>query len=285
MKKDQLKEKYNTIKEIFANINNDYISEYSAECAYYTILSFIPFVILLITLIQYTNVDQQTLFNVISQIIPSSMNEMVLGIVKEVYSKSIGTISISIIFTIWSAGKGLFVLIKGLHSVYEVKDKKSNSVIYLKLMSIVQTIVFIVLITIGLVMLVFGNSLMSLIQDRFGLFKDFTTASGILTEFGFIFATFIIFICLYKFIPKHKVTIKSQIPGAIFGAITFNIISFVFSRYLDIFKGFSITYGSLTTLMLVMIWTYTCFYTVFLGAKINKQIYIIKNKNLKTPKN
>ena len=76
--------------------------------------------------------------------------------------------------------------------------------------------------------------------------------------------------------PKHRVSIKSQVYGALFGAISLNIISFVFSRYLTIFKGFSITYGSLTTLMLVMMWTYSCFYTVFLGAELNK--FINKNK-------
>lgn len=281
MREFDFKEKYKIIERIFTSMDDDHISEYSAQCAYYTILSFIPFIILLITLIQYTNVDKQTLFDVISKIIPSSMNEIVIEIVKEVYSKSIGTISISIVFTIWSAGKGLFALVKGLHSVYKVKDKKSNSVIYLKLISIIQTIIFIVLITIGLVLLVFGNSLMSIIQEHFGLFKNFTKISSILAELGFIFTTFIIFLGLYKFIPKHKVTIKSQIPGAIFGAIVFNIISFIFSRYLNIFKGFSITYGSLTTLMLVMIWTYACFYTVFLGAEINKQNLIIKNKKMK----
>ena len=51
----------------------DHISEYSAQCSYYTILSFIPFIILLITLIQYTNIQQQTLFDAISKIIPSSL--------------------------------------------------------------------------------------------------------------------------------------------------------------------------------------------------------------------
>ena len=272
MKIFDFKEKYKKIEKILTNMKEDHISEYSAQCAYYTILSFIPFLILLLTLIQYTNVDQQTLFNIISKIIPSSMNEIVLGIVKEVYSKSIGTISISIVVTLWSAGKGLFALIKGLHEVYNVKDKKSNSVIYLKLMSIVQTIVFIVLITIGLVLLVFGNSLISLIQNKFGALENFTVVSGILAEIGFVFVTFIIFLFLYKFMPKHKVTFKSQVPGAVFGAVVFNVISFVFSKYLDIFKGFSITYGSLTTLILVMIWTYACFYTVFLGAELNKEV-------------
>lgn len=272
MKRFDFKEKYRKIETILTNIKEDHISEYSAQCAYYTILSFIPFVILLITLIQYTNIDQQTLFYVISKIIPSSMNEIVLSVIKEVYSKSIGTISISIVFTLWSAGRGLFALIKGLHSVYNIKDKKINSIIYLKLMSIIQTVVFIVLIVIGLVALVFGNTVISIIQNKFGALENFTVVSGIITEIGFIFATFVIFLFLYKFMPKHKVTFKSQIPGAIFGAIVFNIISFMFSIYLDIFKGFSITYGSLTTLILIMIWTYTCFYTVFLGAELNKEI-------------
>lgn len=272
MNKNILKEKYNKVQVFFDDISNDHISEFSAQCSYYTILSFIPFVILLITLIQYTNVDQRVLFDFFSKIIPTTMSDMVLGIVQEVYSKSIGTISISIIFTLFTAGKGLFALIKGLNYVYNVKDRKVNSVLYLKILSVIKTIVFIVLITAGLVLLVFGNSLISFIKNNYDLFQNYTNISRIITELGYILGTFIIFLLLYKFMPKHKVTLKSQIPGAIFGAVFFNIISLVFSRYLDIFKGFSITYGSLTTLMLIMIWTYVCFYTVFLGAEINKRI-------------
>ena len=103
----------------------NYISESSAQCSYYTILSFIPFTILLITLIQYTGLAPQNLFDIISKIVPESMSEMVLGIIQEVYSKSIGTVSISIIFVIWSAGKGLFALNKGLRTVYKTDfDKK-----------------------------------------------------------------------------------------------------------------------------------------------------------------
>lgn len=283
MKKFDFKEKYKIIQRISTNMGNDHISEFSAQCSYYTILSFIPFVIVLITLIQYTNIDQKTLFDVISKIIPSSMNEFVIGIVREVYSKSIGTISISIIFTLWSAGKGLFALTKGLHSVYNTDEDSEKSVIYLRIVSLVETIIFIVLIMIGLVLLVFGNSLKSIVQQHFGGLENFNMFSQIITEIGFVFITFIIFLFLYKFMPKHKVTFKSQIPGAIFGAIALNVISFIFSRYLDIFKGFSITYGSLTTLMLIMMWTYSCFYSLFLGSEINKEIMRkIKYKNFDT---
>lgn len=274
-----MKEKIRKIfKEVMSNIRTDHISEYSAQCSYYTILSFIPFVIVLITLIQYTNIEQQTLFDVISKIIPSSMSDFVLDIVREVYSKSIGTISISIIFVLWSAGKGLYALMKGLYEVFKIDERNKKSFIYLKLMSILQTIIFIVIIVLGLTFLVFGDSLISIVKKYFGGFENYTVVSSIITEITFILATFIIFLFLYKFMPKNKMTFKSQIPGAIFGAISLNVISFIFAKYLDIFKGFSITYGSLTTLMLIMMWTYSCFYTLFLGAEINKSIQKIKKE-------
>ena len=145
-------------KILFKNMEEDHVSESSAQCSYYTMLSFIPFIILLITMIQYTSIEQQALLEAISKIIPVSMNEMVLGIVREVYSKSIGTISISIIFTLWSAGKGLYALTKGLQGVYKVNSEEQINVIYLRIKAIVETIIFIMLLTIGLVLLVFGKS-------------------------------------------------------------------------------------------------------------------------------
>ena len=70
MEKSKLKQKYKFVETLFDNMGKDHVSEYSAQCAYYTILSFVPFIILLITLIQYTGMEPKTLFDVISKIIP-----------------------------------------------------------------------------------------------------------------------------------------------------------------------------------------------------------------------
>lgn len=107
--------KLKMIKTILNNMKEDHIGELAAQCAYYVILSFIPFTILLLTLIQYTNVEPQQLFDIISNIIPSYMNERVLGVIREVYSKSIGTMSISLIFMLFAVDKGLFALMRELH--------------------------------------------------------------------------------------------------------------------------------------------------------------------------
>ncbi len=148
MKKIDLKQKYEILDKLFSNMNEDHIGEFSAQCSYYTILSFIPFIILLITMIQYTSIEQQAIFDAISKIIPSSMNDMVVGIVREVYSKSLGTICISILFPGWSAGKGLYALAKGLQSVYKTKGENRLDFIYLRLKSLVETIIFIFLIAV-----------------------------------------------------------------------------------------------------------------------------------------
>lgn len=276
-----IKRKWIKIKKVLNNMEKDHISESSAQCAYYVILSFVPFVILLLTLIQYTSVEPQQLFNVISEVIPSYMSEMVLGIVMEVYSKSIGTISLSLIFVLLSADKGLFALIKGLHTIYNFSDNKKKSVIYLKLMSLIKTIVFIVIIVLGLVISVFGRTIITTMQEHFGVLENYTIITEGITRIIFVSITFVIFLCVYKYMPGYKMTFKSQIRGATFAAIALNIISFIFSKYLDIFKGFSTTYGSLTALMIVMMWTYACFYVIFLGAEINKFCSIKKIKKTK----
>ncbi len=86
---------------------------------------------MVLTLIQYTGIEPQVLFDAISKIIPSNMSGIVINVVQEVYSKSIGTISISIIFVLWSAGKGLFALTKGLQAIYKTDNGEDASYIYI----------------------------------------------------------------------------------------------------------------------------------------------------------
>ena len=74
-------------------------------------------------------------------------------------------------------------------------------------------------------------------------------------------------------------TFKSQIPGAIFSSIAWIITSYIFSIYVDIFKGFTNTYGSLTSIILVMMWVYVCMYIILLGAELN---IFIKKYNKKS---
>ena len=87
-------------------------------------------------------------FNVISELVPDTMNGFILGIIKELYSKSLGTISISIVFTLYASAKGLYALIRGLHKIYNYNGERKRSFIYLRFMSLVKTLIFIVFIAV-----------------------------------------------------------------------------------------------------------------------------------------
>lgn len=80
---------------------------------------------------------------------------------------------------------------------------------------------------------------------------------------------FLIFLILYKMLPNRKATFKSQVPGALLIAAGWSLFSYFFSIYFDMFPGFSNMYGSLTALIMVMLWLYICMNLLLYGAEIN----------------
>lgn len=253
--------------DFLKKLKKHHVNEYAIQCAYYVILSFIPFLILLFSLIQFTSIGKETIFFWFKDIFPGNISEFIEGIIKEASFKSIGTLSISIVFTLWSAGKGFFALCKGLDSIYETP--KEYNYWFLKLKSMVCILIFIVMIIVVLLLVTFGSTIVDFLQNNF--MRLSTTINVILKLRGVwqFLILFAVFLLMYKFVPKHKVKLKEQIPGAAFSAIGWYLLSFAFSVYLDVFKNFSVIYGSLTSIMLLMIWVYWCMYILLLGAEIN----------------
>lgn len=257
---------WNNIKKFCTNLSKHNVSEYTAQCAYYTILSFIPFVMLIVTLIQYTSISRDALFNIIQTVMPETMTETTMGIIQEVYSKSVGTVSISAIFLLWSAKRGFYALSKGLHNIYETE--KDYNYLFIQIKSLILTVFFVLMIISVLLISVFGNTIISFIQEKFAV-SNFVSSVLNLSKIGIYGLLFIVMLVIYRFVPGHKMGIKRQIPGALVATIGWQIISYIFSIYLKAFQGFSVMYGSLTTIVLAMMWIYFCMYIILIGAEVN----------------
>ncbi len=262
-------------KGFLEKMQDDHISEYAAECAYFTIFSFIPFIIFFLTLIQFTTVDKENIFYWVGQVVPTSMNDTIVNIIEEVYSKSFGTISISAILALWSSSQGFYYLSKGLRHIYETKKTKTNIIIRIE--GILYTLIFIISIIAFLLIMLLGERIHNIFDNKIEALS--TIISYILKIRGFLLVIpmFIVFLFIYKFIPKHKLPIKSQMIGAIFSSIAWYIVSWFFSIYINLFDGFSNTYGSLTSIILIMMWVYVCMFIILIGAEINYYIYYRKS--------
>ena len=137
-----MKKIINQFEYLIKKINKNHIDEHASGCAYYTILAFIPIIMLILTLTKYVGIDEKVLFLIFNELIPSNiLNDAVMGIIEEVYSKSLGTITISALFVLWSAGKGFFALCKGLNAAYEIEEE--NKFIWFRIRAIICTIIFI----------------------------------------------------------------------------------------------------------------------------------------------
>lgn len=261
------------IGDFLKKLGDDHVSEYTAECAYYTFLSFIPFIILLLSLIKYVNIDKDTLAYIFEAILPSVMKNSVLDIIQEVYSKSFEAVSISAIFMLWSASRSFFVLNKGLSNIY---NKEEENYIWLVFKGIIWAILALILLIVILLLLVFGNTIEEAIREHFGAYNGIIDIISIGRGIVSIGVMFLIFLIMYRFTPRRKgKRLVHCIPGAAFTAIAWYAISFFFSIYVNIFTNFSIIYGSLATIIIIMMWLYSVIYAIFLGAEIN---YIVEEK-------
>jgi len=81
----------------------------------------------------------------------------------------------------------------------------------------------------------------------------------------------LIFAAFYAYLPDEKLVFFSQISGASFSAAIWSVFSWAFSIYVNIGKPYSI-YGSLSIIVITMMWLYICIYIIFVGAYINKYL-------------
>ena len=266
--KDSLKDKLLMIPKL---VSSHRTGAYAAQAAYFFMLSLIPFALLLTTLIQFTPVTRVDIINAVRQLFPTSVQGFLVAIVQQVYSQSSSIIPVTIIVAMWSAGKGVLSVTSGLNEIYE--NTETRPYIYLRIRATFYTLMFIIAIIFSLVLSVFGNSISAfLVRHIPVLTKIIKDILRFRTLFTFCFLT-LFWDFVYKFLPdrtkRYKTTLKKQLPGALFTTLCWLIISYFFSIYLDIFKGFSIMYGSLTTIILVMIWLYFCMYIILLGGELN----------------
>lgn len=266
--KEMLKKIFQKAATVSEDVTKAHVGAYAAQSAYFFMLCMIPIILLLLTLVQYTPVTKADVMTAVMQVLPSSVDSLMISIVNQVYNQSMGIIPVTIIVALWSAGKGVLAMTSGLNCIYECPETRSY--IFLRIRSTIYTVLFIIVILLLLVVSVFGNSLNIFISTHAEFLEPL--ADWMIDKRALITPVVLMgfSLLIYKFLPNRKDRFVKQLPGAVFAAIGWMVISWVFSVYVDIFQGFSSMYGSLTTIVLIMLWLYFCMYSILLGGEFNK---------------
>lgn len=243
------------------------ISAFAASTAFFFFLSMIPLLMSLCAILPYTTLTEANLISAITQFTPEALDGMVVSIVSDVYDRSAGTITIFALVTIWSAGKAMLALIRGLNEVNDFEEMRNYFL--LRCIACFYTVVMLVATIVALFVMVFGNVIVDLVLNDF---PQLHILVQFIMQFRFLFSwavLTVIFAMIYAFVPSKKLKFKQQIPGAAFSAVLWSVASFVFSVYVDNYNGFG-TYGSLTTVIIIMLWFYLLMYILMIGAHVNR---------------
>lgn len=258
---------FGKIFKFIDRLAEDHVGAYAAQSAFFLVLSLIPIILLLLTLVQYTPVTKADVMTAAYEVFPTSIRTTIVSIINEVYNQSRAIIPVTALVAIWSAGRGTMAITNGLNCIHQQTETRNYFV--LRLRAAFYTVLLIVAIVLCLLLLGFGNSISLLINQYVPVLR-YVTEFIIEIRTAAIICTLTIFTaCVYRFLPNYRRKFRFQLPGAIFTAFGWAAASFLISIYMDIFKGFSNMYGSLTTIVLIMLWFYFCMYILLIGGEIN----------------
>lgn len=255
------------IKNFTTQINKCHVSAYAASASFFMFLSLIPILLLVCSILPYTPVTEADLMELMAQILPVSLVPLAVSTVADVYDKSPAIISVSAVVTIWSAGKGMLAIIRGLNAIHG-NTVKQNYIVQ-RIRASIYTVILLVMILISLLLGVFGETIGNVLERRLPGIMTFSPLFSNLRILVILAVLMLFFTALFTWIPSVKLDFRTQIVGAAFVSLAWSVFSLVFSVYINRFAGSSI-YGNMTTVAMLMLWFYFGFYLLFMGALISK---------------
>lgn len=263
-----VKKLYKHIDDFFIQLNRDHVNAYAAQASFFIMIAIFPLLMLLLTLIRYTPVTEVDLLKSVLAVTPNYLDPLMEQIIGEMYSQSnFAIISITAATTLWSASNGILAIIRGLNSVFGREEERNYIIV--RLIASFYTIVLLVLIVLALGFMVFGNSVLRLFDKNMPFLYDLAEfIIDLRSMYIPIFFTFA-FVYVYRIVPNKHFRFIDYIPGALFTSLGWIISSYGYSIYIDYFASATYIYGSLTTVVFMMLWLYMCMYILFMGAEIN----------------
>ncbi|SQB38729.1 YihY family protein [Clostridium perfringens] len=249
-------------------IGDDDIFALGAQLAYYMVLSFIPFLMFLMTLVGFSHLNSDAVLNLLSNVMPTEAFNLIQSTVIEIVDREqTGLLWISIALAIWVSSSGFKAVIKGLNKAYGVKETRSY--IKLKLISMIYTILLALIVIATLFLFVFGDVIGDFFIKVLEHPEFIYYIWNILRYVVVILIMILFFMFLYNATPCVRLGWLEVIPGAVITTLGWISISYIFAYYVNNFSNYSRLYGSLGAVFMFMTWMFITSMILILGGEIN----------------
>lgn len=255
------------------------ISTRASSIAFNFFLAFFPALIFLFTLIPYIPVAdfQKKIFEIIIDILPPMTNDSVLFLINDVLSNPRAELlSIGFLLTIFFSTNGAYSLLEAFDASYHV----NNEIGFFKkrLIALEITIIITLLVILSILFIILGEKIIS-----FLISENLVNISSI--KIFMFLKWLILFVSLYSgitiifFLANKKVKFRFINIGSVFSSLFIIITSILFSIYINNFDTYNKLYGSIGTLMIILLWMYFNSFILILGFELNTTFSKKINKN------
>jgi len=221
---------------------------------YKLVLSIFPLIIFAFAFVGFLRIDEAAVAAFVESFtgaLPPDVMEIFDKFVTEVIgTRSAALLSVSIIAALYSSSSGFASIIKGINTCYGRRDTRSW--IRRRVLSILLVLLFVAIVALAMGFMVLSNVLW-----RFALS---------------VFAIFVIVVMIYKVGSCIKVSVRGVLPGACITVTGWSVFSWLFNIYVRSFANFTVIYGSLGSIFIMLIWLNCITMVLLAGAEVNAHL-------------
>ncbi len=262
----------------FHEIQQEAIVNKASSLAYSFMLALFPATIFLFTLIPYIPIPhfQDNLLKLISIIMPSNTFKALNGTLRDIIKHQNGKLlSFGFASALYFAANGVYKLMQAFNKSSLIVETRSW--VKRRCVSLLLTVIISIGFILAISIMIAGQGVISFFQAR--LFSNGYFWVQLIAISRWIVVVLIFFITvsiLYRYGPAHKRRWKFLSPGSILATALAVIISLGFTYYINHFSSYNKIYGSIGTLIVMMLWLYLNSFIILIGFELNASIDLSK---------
>ena len=256
------------------------ITTRASSLAFNFFLAFFPSIIVFFTLIPYIPIEglQETLMELLAVVLPPSTNEITFTTLDDIINNPRGgLLSLGFILALYFSTNGINSLIEAFNSSYHIREIRP--LIQQRILSLGLTLLLSVMLIIAIGLIIFGTVVVSYLVEN----SIITSSAADLIIYGkwmvMLAMLFFGISILFHLGPALKSKWKLFSPGSIFATIFIIITSIGFNYYINNFSQYNKIYGSIGTLMIILLWMYFNSIILLTGFELNASISNAKQKS------
>lgn len=275
---------YRIIKFVIYNFFHHNVGRNGAALAYYLVFALFPVLIFVSNLLGLLNLDIASVTKVLSLILPNDVLEIIEAYLEYVTKTSSRSLFwFSLIFSIYFPMRVAKGLMDNVRLAYKIR-KPRRPFLYI-IRQFLYTVILFVSITLIFFLSIMGHNALEYISKLPFVSSRMEVYDFLFTlwdYFRFIISGMIMFGALgglYIMAQDKRQPISEVLPGTLIALVGWLLVSMFFSMYVEKFAGYSLIYGTLGTVIVLLIWLYLTSVILILGAELNVALKTIKDVN------